>query len=145
MISEVSGAGAARTLGDVGGHRNRGTTRLQRESEPLFSWPPAGQAVGLRDQHHGLLPRNQVAVATRYRLPLLSHNPASASNEIHTSTLGPPYRLTDSPTFRLRLYVHHAWAAGSRMTTSLRKATALVKPSLTLISESSCSMEITPS
>src|SRR5215208_6834305 len=61
--------------------------------------------------------------------------------------VGAPHELVPDETAPdlSTLYVHHASPGCSVMTVSLRKLTAFVNPSFTLMKESSCSMEITPS
>ena len=59
--------------------------------------------------------------------------------------VGPAHELVADEADAYLAHVHHASPGLSVMTASLRKATAFLKPSSTLIRESSCSMEITPS
>src|SRR3712207_1782474 len=59
--------------------------------------------------------------------------------------VGLAHELVADEGYACLAHVHHASPGCSRITVSFKKLTAFVKPSFTLINESSCSMEITPS
>lgn len=125
-------------FGDIAWNGDSGPSDLAGQTKALFVRPGPRNLINCARQPHPLLPGIEFPI----RL-----NPPLCRDVLHDCV---PSRLLDSFTPRLLdspapSYTHHASVADSRITTSFRKSTALVNPSLTLISESSCSIEMTPS
>src|SRR3954447_15590697 len=122
MVPKLGFPHSSLPFSNIGGNGNGCAPHLVCQAKKLIRGPRSGRPVDVIDQKHAFLPSDEVTVGS------LSRHPRTFPLDFSTDSA----------------YTHHAWPGVSRMTTSLRNSTALVKPSLMLMSESSCSIEMAP-